>query len=211
MAMVKQRPTWRLSRPRRSPLSTFRSPANLPYQAVASQGFLAPRKNLWISSGRCASTTDSRGHPAGRRCSIFVLRMLMQAACKPGSVPAGDAGGGRPFLWDARHHTPRATYPDDRPGSGPAPAGAVVPMRSCSRWGLPCRRRCRWRGALLPHPFTLTRRRPRSPRRADCSLWHFPWGRPRRALPGTVLPWSPDFPPPPSPAGAAVRPPASAR
>jgi hypothetical protein len=28
-------------------------------------------------------------------------------------------------------------------------------------------------------------------------LWHFPWGRPRRALPGTVLPWSPDFPPPP--------------
>ncbi len=35
------------------------------------------------------------------------------------------------------------------------------------------------------------------PRRAVCSLWHFPWGRPRRALPGTVLPWSPDFPPPP--------------
>jgi len=26
-------------------------------------------------------------------------------------------------------------------------------------------------------------------------LWHFPWGLPRRALPGTVLPWSPDFPP----------------
>ncbi len=22
-----------------------------------------------------------------------------------------------------------------------------------------------------------------------------PWGRPRRALPGTVFPWSPDFPP----------------
>src|SRR5437868_2521010 len=26
-------------------------------------------------------------------------------------------------------------------------------------------------------------------------LWHFPWGRPRRALPGTAPPWSPDFPP----------------
>lgn len=26
-------------------------------------------------------------------------------------------------------------------------------------------------------------------------LWHFPWGRPRRELPGTVHPWSPDFPP----------------
>jgi len=30
---------------------------------------------------------------------------------------------------------------------------------------------------------------------AVCSLWHCPWGRPRRALPGTVFPWSPDFPP----------------
>ena len=27
-------------------------------------------------------------------------------------------------------------------------------------------------------------------------LWHFPWGCPRRALPGTLYPWSPDFPPP---------------
>jgi len=26
-------------------------------------------------------------------------------------------------------------------------------------------------------------------------LWHFPWGCPRRALPGTMFPWSPDFPP----------------
>ena len=33
-------------------------------------------------------------------------------------------------------------------------------------------------------------------RRAVCFLWHFPWGRPRRVLPGTVFPWSPDFPPP---------------
>lgn len=43
------------------------------------------------------------------------------------------------------------------------------------------------------HPCPQARR----PRRAVCSLWHFPWGCPRRALPGTVLPWSPDFPPPP--------------
>ena len=31
----------------------------------------------------------------------------------------------------------------------------AVPIRSCSRWGLPCRFRCRKRGALLPHRFTL--------------------------------------------------------
>jgi len=29
---------------------------------------------------------------------------------------------------------------------------------------------------------------------AVCFLWHFPWGRPRRPLAGTVFPWSPDFP-----------------
>ena len=36
-------------------------------------------------------------------------------------------------------------------------------------------------------------------------LWHFPWGRPRRALPGTVFPWSPDFPRPDT-RRAAIRP-----
>ena len=46
------------------------------------------------------------------------------------------------------------------------------------------------RGALLPHPFDLAA--PEAGR--YCFLWHFPWGRPRRALPGTVVPWSPDFP-----------------
>ena len=38
-------------------------------------------------------------------------------------------------------------------GRGPFP---VVPIRSCSRWGLPCRRCYQKRGALLPHRFTLT-------------------------------------------------------
>jgi hypothetical protein len=38
-------------------------------------------------------------------------------------------------------------------------ARVAIPIRSCSRWGLPCRFRCRTRGALLPHLFTLTRRR----------------------------------------------------
>ncbi len=33
-------------------------------------------------------------------------------------------------------------------------------------------------------------------RRAVCSLWHFPWGRPRRSLTAILFPWSPDFPPP---------------
>ena len=31
-------------------------------------------------------------------------------------------------------------------------------------------------------------------RQAVCSLWRYPWGCPRRALPGTITSWSPDFP-----------------
>ena len=33
----------------------------------------------------------------------------------------------------------------------------AAPIRSCSRWGLPCRPCCQGRGALLPHHFTLAR------------------------------------------------------
>ncbi|AAL51749.1 hypothetical protein BMEI0568 [Brucella melitensis bv. 1 str. 16M] len=75
----------------------------------------------------------------------------------------------------------------------------AVPIRFCSRWGLPCRLHCCRRGGLLPHPFTLTPSslpftRNGTEDGAVCFLWHFPWGRPRRALPGIVFPWSPDFP-----------------
>ena len=84
----------------------------------------------------------------------------------------------------------------------------AVPIRSCSRWGLPCRRRYRQRGALLPHRFTLAVPSRCRAEQAVCSLWHYPWARTRRTLSGTVCPWSPDFPPrqPFGCAGAAVRP-----
>jgi hypothetical protein len=45
--------------------------------------------------------------------------------------------------------------PSLRTGPASLAAARVAPIRSCSRRGLPCRRRCRRRGALLPHPFTL--------------------------------------------------------
>ena len=70
----------------------------------------------------------------------------------------------------------------------------AAPTWSCSRWGFPCRRRRRRRGALLPHRFTLAARAVSRNGPAVYFLWHFPWGRPRRALPGTAPPWSPDFP-----------------
>jgi len=42
----------------------------------------------------------------------------------------------------------------------------AVPIRSCSRWGLPCRLRRRKRGALLPHRFTLAAAERYAPRRS---------------------------------------------
>ena len=43
-------------------------------------------------------------------------------------------------------------------GFAPRTAAPAAPTWSCSRWGFPCRRRCRRRGALLPHRFTLAAR-----------------------------------------------------
>ena len=80
------------------------------------------------------------------------------------------------------------------PGRWACARTQAAPIRSCSRWGLPCRLRCRKRGALLPRRFTLAVAG--EPATAVCSLWHFPWGHPRRPLAATVDPWSPDFPPP---------------
>jgi len=84
-------------------------------------------------------------------------REICQTACKPGSVPALRPGMtihlGRP-LPDASRDLPGRRR-ENPPGDGLSAGSPVVPMRSCSRWGLPCRFRCRSRGALLPHPFTL--------------------------------------------------------
>ncbi len=89
---------------------------------------------------------------------------------------------GRPLLDASRNQPGRLVR--KRPGLVRARA---APIRSCSRWGLPCRPRCRVRGGLLPHLFTLTpsalrgRLRLSTDRRwtddrdeAVCFLWHFP-------------------------------------
>jgi hypothetical protein len=78
------------------------------------------------------------------------------AVCKPGSV----LDRGRGVTIHLGRALPRASrnLPERSTRKRVASEDAAAPIRSCSRWGLPCRRRCRKRGALLPHPFTLTRR-----------------------------------------------------
>ncbi|MCS6855343.1 MAG: hypothetical protein NZ523_11410, partial [Elioraea sp.] len=53
-----------------------------------------------------------------------------QAACKPGSV-RGVATPGRPFIWDVRRRTPRATNPGGMRGNAPA-AGKPAAARPYS-------------------------------------------------------------------------------
>jgi hypothetical protein len=144
-------------------------------------------------------------------CSAFVLLPSCgtnpartrggQAACKPGSVPAttrvaGDDHSSRASVAGRLARPTRTTGPET---GLPAAAGAssllgLAPggvYRAVTVAGDAVRS---YR-TLSPSPAG------RRPWRADCSLWHFPWGRPRRELPGTVFPWSPDFPPPSRPGG----------
>ena len=81
------------------------------------------------------------------------MREKGQSVCKPGSVsgfPPDDHSSGAAVAGRLVQPT-RTTDPE----TGWAEA-RVIPIRSCSRWGLPCRSRCRARGGLLHHLFTLT-------------------------------------------------------
>jgi hypothetical protein len=171
-----------------SPLNALDSLPNHPRQNDLFYILAIYNKNNH-SSGYAILKSRCPDQGKGKFASWPVSRVLY------GSGPK--AGTWQPFIWDNACALPPATHPDDWPGKGrTACAVRVIPIRSCSRWGLPCHPCCHARGGLLPHPFTLT-----CSRQAVSSLWHFPWGRPRRTLSGTVFPWSPDFPPP-----AAFRP-----
>jgi hypothetical protein len=132
-----------------------------------------------------------------------------QTACKPGSVPPAEAGAtiiplDRPLLDGSRDLPgrlgPGTALPDaharkhEGPGApslfGLAPGGAchAVPVAGSA---------VRSYRTLSPLP-----REDRNLDAAVYSLWRYPWGRPRRVLPATLSPWSPDFPRPHRKAGA---------
>lgn len=120
------------------------------------------------------------------------LEKKVQSACKPGFVwPRGRPRNVAAIPLGRRLRAASSDQPGRRSGDGSEACASAVPIRSCSRRGLPCHVHCWTCGALLPHPFTLTRT---LARRAVCFLWRFPWGHPRRTLSGAVSPWSPDFP-----------------
>jgi len=123
-----------------------------------------------ICSGCISVFSESRpgcgcdvAHSRKRKVNRFIWQceIKRQTVCKPGSVRRTIShmwmvSGGWSFLWDARCRTPHATHPDDSAEVRLGVAARAVPIRFCSRWGLPCRPCRQGRGALLPHPFTLT-------------------------------------------------------
>ena len=142
-----------------------------------------------------------------------------RTACKPGSVwrPSERMSHTRrPFvLATTLRRLPHCNLPGrSHPETGlSAPCGkrrlsAPSLFGLAPRWGLPCHAPlpdARWAltATLSSLPFC-----PQAKGRS-CFLLHCPWGHPRRALPGTVFPWSPDFPHPagfPRWPGAAIRP-----
>ena len=136
-----------------------------------------------------------RTPPRPPRCAPGKKRIARRPISRVLSPPSGFPAGQGMAIHLGR---PSPDASRDRPGRrrGNASAGRsrrAAPIWSCSRWGLPCRCRCRQRGGLLHRRFTLATRLSRA-RSAVCFLLHCPWGCPRRALPGTLLPWSPDFP-----------------
>ena len=107
---------------------------------------------------------------ANRKSTSLENALEHQPACKPGFV------GHRQLAQTIRDGHSSGTMfthcleQPTRTASLTTPCGVIalrrtsrvaVPIRSCSRCGLPCRFRCRTRGALLPHLFTLTAPTPR--------------------------------------------------
>src|SRR5688500_20406579 len=108
----------------------------------------------------------------------------LESACKPGSVENSHSSGiavtgdlKRPTR--KRRGTPTATCVATSV-FGLAPGGVCRAAECCHR-----------RGAVLPHPFTLTA--PFAGGLAVCFLLHFPWARAPQALPGAVA-WRPGLP-----------------
>ena len=93
-------------------------------------------------------------------------RWPVSRVLSPDRNPVDDHSSGTPVARRLARHT-RATARKTRLPVQPLRTGRpATPTWSCSRWGLPCQRRYRRRGALLPHPFTLAWRTPAEAGRA---------------------------------------------
>ena len=118
----------------------------------------------------------------------------------------------RPFLCDAGCPAPEATYPDGDPDKGwnvsPKTCAPLPSLFGLAPGGV-CRAVSVAGNAVRSYRTVSPLPRPiHNAAAAVCSLWHCPWGCPRRMLSGTVCPGARTFLPGrlSAIAGAAVRP-----
>jgi hypothetical protein len=118
-----------------------------------------------FSRGRRRISREKCDGP-GIVCAIRGATLVLQTARKPNSV-LDDHSSRRRITTPLEQPTRRFRLPFGSLRLG-APgryafaawreAAKSLPIWSCSVWGLPCRGCYQTRGALLPHPFTLTSR-----------------------------------------------------
>ena len=128
-----------------------------------------------IQIGVLASTPDcsllrkeKRSRPISRVLSRTIIHLGYASPRTSSDLPGSLCGP---------HVPPHPKTGPLAPLFGLAPGGVCRAAECCHR-----------RGALLPHPFTLTA--PFAGGLAVCFLLHFPWARAPQALPG-ALPWEP--------------------
>ncbi len=114
------------------------------------------------------SARRRRSRPISRVLSRTIIHLRYASPRTSSDLPGSTCGP---------HARPRPKTTPPAPLFGLAPGGVCHAAECCHR-----------RGALLPHPFTLTA--PFAGGLAVCFLLHFPWARAPQALPGAV-PWEP--------------------
>jgi len=148
---------------------------------------------------------------------MFCLCSKFGMAQRPGAPHEGTRNNKEVRRPVSRVLSPRdglRPHAEDGHSSGTPVTGRLARPTRTAAWKPACRPLAGYRpylvllpvGFALPPPSPEARcaltapfrpcRHPLPGRPAVWFLWHCPWGRPRRALPGTAFPWSPDFPPP---------------
>jgi len=129
---------------------------------------------------------------------MFCQVKQCQTADKPGSVPPEGGDGhssGTPVAGRLARPTRTAARKPARPAALRREPPICRPYMVLLPVGLAVPRPLPAARCALTAPFHPCRRRSLPRRLGGLLSVALPWGRPRRALPGTVSPWSPDFPP----------------